>query len=116
MNGLRSLWVDSGIELAEIPLIEILARLANNAEGHMRMLQPAELRTLSTPDARLVHFESEIVPISWQQVFLAVNIWRPEAMDHVARCAVDIYDRSHRHMDLIGGTENAIGLVFVGIF
>ena len=76
-------------------------RLGDDVEGHVRVLQAAELGALAAEDARAIGLQPDRGGVAGNQVALAVQVRRPEAVDDVARRDLE-HDRPvDRNVDLV---------------
>ena len=115
MHGLSVRGSDGALRLSAHPVVEVLLRFGNHVERHVRMLHAAVLRALTAPAARLIDLHQDVGVVAGHEITLALDVRRPEAVDHVARCAVNADRCSNRDVNLIGRGHHAIRLGFVGI-
>src|SRR6266487_2758107 len=71
------------------PRVELLARLGNNEERHVRVLQSAKLRTLAAIHAGSVRFDRDACRVTGSEIALAAQIGYPEAVNHVVASELD---------------------------
>ena len=60
-------------------------RFGDDVEGHVRVLQPAELRALAAEDARPIGLHPDRRRVARNQIALALKVRHPETVDDVAR-------------------------------
>ena len=63
--------------------VELRRRLRDHVEGHVRVLQAAELGALAAEDAGAVGLEHHVVRLPRDHVDLPVQLRHPERVDHV---------------------------------
>ena len=68
----------------------------------MRVLVAAKLGALAAVDTGLVHLHPECILVAGQKVVLAVNVGRPEAVDHVGRIGEHDYRLADGDMNFVG--------------
>jgi len=61
----------------------------HDVKGHVRMLQPAELRALTAEAARLIGLQPDRGGVARNQIPLALQVRNPQAVDHVTRGDLD---------------------------
>ena len=83
------------------PGMEFLGGLGDDIERHVGVLCAAELGALAAPRARLVHLQSDRCLIAGHQVALALEIGRPEAVNHIARGAVNTKRYADRNVNFV---------------
>src|SRR4051794_29506015 len=66
------------------------------------MLKTAVLRTLATERSWRSGFERECGGMAWDEVFFAVEVRCPEAVNHVWRLELKLHGAADGHMDFVG--------------
>ncbi len=100
-----------GLRLA--PGIEVAARLGDDEQTHMRVLQAAELRALPAIDSGFLCQELDFIVLARDEIHFSEQVRRPEAMDHVIRGELDGHRFAGGNHDLVCGREGAVGSVLV---
>ena len=101
---------DGRFELLLLPRLKVLHRLRDHRKAHMRMLQPAELRALSSVSSRLLDLEPERGGVPRQKVAFAGNARCPETVDHIGGIRENNHGSVHRNVYLIGRGDGLIRL------
>ena len=87
--------VSCRFELLLQPRLEFVWRLGNDEKCHVGVLVSAEFGALPTKAPFLVSLDPHGCGVSGQEIAFAVNVRRPEAVNHVTRGAID----DHRDAD-----------------
>src|SRR3954454_1303550 len=77
-------WLGCRLHLLLQPRLKFFRRFGDDEEGHVRVLMSAELGALSAKAAFLVCLDPDCGVVTRQEIALAVNVRRPEAVDHVS--------------------------------
>src|SRR4051812_42671866 len=83
------------------PLLKLFRSFSNDEEGHVRMLLAAKLRTLATEHSCAICLEPYGRYAAGNEIALALDVWRPETVNHVLRRAVQYHRRSNRNVDFV---------------
>src|SRR3954449_10830702 len=90
------------LRLAREPLLKFVHWFGNHEESHVRVLRPAKLGALSAKGPFLIYLEPDRRLVARNKITLALQVRRPEAVDHVARTGEQHDWLAGRHMNLIG--------------
>ena len=91
-----------GAQLVVLPLREVLGAVDDDAEPHVGVRQPAELRALSEVDAGHARHEDDAVRVAGDDVALAAELRHPEAVDHVRGSELQANGSAGGQVDLVG--------------
>jgi hypothetical protein len=70
---------------------------------------------LISPATGLIDLHKHVRVIPGQEITLALDVWRPEAVDHVTRCAVNADWLSNWDMDFVSRGDHPVRLGLIGI-
>ncbi len=99
-----------GLELARPPGFEGGGRIGHQLQPHVAVLQAAVLGALAEVAARPVRLDPGDVGLARDGVGLAGERGDPEGMDDIVGPQPDLHRHAHRHVQLVGGGEDAGGL------
>src|SRR6185503_2285062 len=78
-----------------------LARLGDDEQRHLRVLESAELRTLRAIHSRPICADPCLCVMPRDQVALPSEVWHPEAVNDIVRVELDEHPLSNRQMNLV---------------
>src|SRR5205823_12336503 len=81
---------------------ELIGRLGDDVDGHVGVLQAAELRALAAVGAGFVGFDPERVCLARNDVDFTVELRHPEAVDDVRRGDAHLHRTPGREVYLVG--------------
>ena len=90
---------------ARDPAVEVGATLGDDIEGHVRVLQSAELGALPAVDPGLVRAQEDRVAAPRHRVDLAVEARHPERVQDVGGRRDHAHRRAHGDVDLVRGRD-----------
>src|ERR1041385_4914537 len=93
------------LTLLLLPRAELLRRLGDDEEGHVRVLVSTELRALAAVRALAVGPEHQRRVLAGDEVFFAREVRNPEAVNHVSRVELDLNRATDGDVNLVGGRE-----------
>ena len=96
------------------PVLKILLRFGDHEERHVRMLLSAVFCALAAPSAWLIDLHLYFGFIARHQIALALHVGRPEAVNHIARGAMDPNRHADGHMNFVSRFDNLVRFV-IGI-
>src|SRR5207237_3754322 len=89
--------------LVRIPRRELRGGLRDDEQRHLRMLRPAILGAWRAKDPRTVRLNRQFTGVARNQIRLAVQVRRPEAVNDVARFEPEQYGPSNGNVNLVRG-------------
>src|SRR5689334_5381921 len=89
------------------PPLEIGIRLGDDVERHVRVLASAEFRALPAVDTRPVRLQPDGARDAGDEIALALQVRRPEAVDDVVRRELEQDGAADRNVNLVRGLQPA---------